>query len=373
MKKRVATLYDLAKALGISTGTVHRALHNHPEVNVQTKSRVLQMAKSMQYRPNLAARNLVKRHRLRISVNTLKGTASFWEQVRSGIRFEAESHNTGGTELEFRTFPKIGEGELEAFEAALESKVDGIITFPSLPKELGTLMTRATQAKVPVVCVTTDAPGTGRLAVVSIDTSVSGSLAGDLLGQLLRGKGKVAVTVAELTINEHAEKFRGFTETIQKYHPGITVVDCIEEHAIEAETYAKCRELFETQPDLDGIYVAREASMPLLKAARDTGILPRLTIITTDLAPDLVEHIRAGHVACTIDQRPHAQGRLAFRVLHKYLIEGSCPNSQVLLSPRLVMRGNLDFVLQRQSLSETHEMRQDEFIDSAALEGFTLG
>jgi LacI family transcriptional regulator len=99
---------DLAEALGISIGTVHRALHNQPDVNALTKTRVLQMAKTLHYRPNLAARSLARRRHLRISVNTLKGTTSFWEEVRAGIQKEAEIHNIGGTEIEFRTYPNLG-------------------------------------------------------------------------------------------------------------------------------------------------------------------------------------------------------------------------------------------------------------------------
>src|SRR5271157_2182287 len=210
MNKQV-TLFDLADALGISTGTVHRALHNHGGVSPLTKARVLQMAKAMQYRPNLAARSLARRRNLRISVNTLKGTTSFWEEVRAGIQREAEIHNVGGTDIEFRTYPNLGEGEAGAFEGALEAGVNGIITFPSRPQQMGSWMKRAVKAKIPVVCVATDAPDSGRLAVVSIDTMVSGSLAGDLLGRILRGQGKVAVTLSDLGINEHAEKSRSFT------------------------------------------------------------------------------------------------------------------------------------------------------------------
>lgn len=61
LTRKIATLLDLAEALGISIGTVHRALHNQPDVNVLTKTRVLQMAKTMHYRPNLAARSLGRR------------------------------------------------------------------------------------------------------------------------------------------------------------------------------------------------------------------------------------------------------------------------------------------------------------------------
>jgi LacI family transcriptional regulator len=49
---------EIAAALGTSIGTVDRALHSRPGINSITRSRVLQMARAMGYRPNLAARYL---------------------------------------------------------------------------------------------------------------------------------------------------------------------------------------------------------------------------------------------------------------------------------------------------------------------------
>ena len=95
--------------------------------------------------------------------------------------------------------------------------------------------------------------------------------------------------------------------------------------------------------------------MPVLKAARDANVLERLTIITTDLFPDLVPHIRSGAVAATIYQRPRAQGQIAFRMLHEFLVEGVTRSHQVALAPHLVMRGNLDFFLHRQSRESAKE------------------
>jgi ABC-type sugar transport system substrate-binding protein len=127
------------------------------------------------------------------------------------------------------------------------------------------------------------------------------------------------------------------------------VLDPIEDHDIEPEAYEKCRKLLQAHPDLAGIYVTTEASIPVLNAVRDAGMLNQLTIITTDLFSELVPHIRSGAVSATIYQRPRTQGRMAFRVLHEYLAEGECPSHQVKLAPHLVMRGNLDFFLERQS------------------------
>ena len=372
MDRRV-TLFDLADALGISTGTVHRALHNHPGVSPLTKTRVLRMAKSMGYQPNLAARYLSSRQQSRISVNTLKGTTSFWDDVRAGIQKEAQSLSMGGVEIEFRTYPHLGEGEAEAFEEAVRSGVSGIITFPSRPHLMRTWMRRAMRAQIPVICVATDAPSTGRLAVVSIDTMVSGSLAADLLGRFLQGKGKLAVTLSDLAITEHAEKSKAFEQTLQHYYPEMQLVETVEEHDINSEAYDKCRRLFTSHPDLAGIYVTTEASIPVIEAARDTGILPRLAIITTDLFPALVAHLRDGRVLATIYQRPYTQGRMAFRVLYEFLMQGTCPSYQITLSPHLVMRGNLDFFLQRLTDESKTEKSSRDSIDSVDLEGYSVG
>ncbi len=350
---RKTKLLDIAKALGISTGTVHRALHNHRGVSPMTKARVQQMAKMMHYRPNLAARYLSTKRNLRISVNTLQGTTSFWDEVRTGINEAARALVMENVDIEYRTYPKLGEGEEEAFDAALDADVDGIISFPSRPQGLQSRMRRASRNNIPVVCVATDAPHTGRLAVVSIDTFGSGALAADLMGKFLQGKGKVAVTLSALAITEHAEKYRAFKDTLQKLCPQMCVEEPIEDHDIEAEAYEKCRQLFREHADLTGIYVTTEASIPVLQAARDGGILERLTVITTDLFPALVPEINSGAVAATIYQRPRTQGQMAFRVLHDFLVEGECPSYQVTLAPHLVMRGNLDFFLQGQS-RESH-------------------
>lgn len=350
MGKPAATLGDIAKSLGTSIGTVHRALHDHAGVSSATKARVLQMARTLGYRPNLAARYLSSKKTLRISVNTLQGTTSFWDEVRAGIREEAASILLENVEVQFRTSPSLGEGEEEAFEAAIADKVDGIVTFPSRPETLRPWIRRASRANIPVVCVATDAPNSGRLGIVAIDTLASGSIAADLMGRFLSGRsGAVAITLFDMAITEHAEKYSAFQSTLASFYPNLELLKPIEDHDVEKEAYRKCRKLFEERSDLAGIYVTTEVSAPVLTAANDAHALDRLTIITTDLFPDLVPYIRSGVVAATIYQRPRAQGQMALRLLHEFLAEGGRRSHQVSLAPHLVMRGNLDFFLSRQS------------------------
>ncbi len=351
------TLHDIARTLGISIGTVHRALHDRPGVSPMTKARVLRTARNLGYRPNLAARYLSSKKAFRISINTLQGTTSFWDEVRAGIREEAGAMLMENVQLEFRTYPSLGDGEEEAFESAIGEKVDGIITFPSHVQKLRPWIRRASRARIPVVCVATDAPNSGRVGMVAIDTLASGSIAADLMGRFLGARqGSVAVTLFDNAITEHAEKYEAFAATLRSLYPNLQVLDAIEDYDMEKEAYRKCGRLFEEHPDLAGIYVTTEASIPVLKAARDANLLERLTIITTDLFPDLVAQIRSGAVSATIYQRPRTQGRMAFRMLHEFLVDGGGGSShQIQLAPHVVMRGNMDFFLQRQSQESVDE------------------
>ncbi|MGQ0710062.1 MAG: substrate-binding domain-containing protein [Rhodoferax sp.] len=51
---------ELAKALGLSTSTVSRALNGYHDVNPQTRTRVAEMAQQLGYRPDAGARRLVR-------------------------------------------------------------------------------------------------------------------------------------------------------------------------------------------------------------------------------------------------------------------------------------------------------------------------
>ena len=202
------TLRDIAKSLGTSIGTVHRALHDNPGVSPETKAKVLQMARNLGYRPNLAARYLSSRKTLRISVNTPQGTTSFWDEVRAGIREEAASILLENVEFEFRTCPRLGEGEEEALEAAIREKVDGIIIFPSQPQTLRSVHSSRRSREYP-----------GRLCRDRRSQQRStGNRCHRYAGQRFhrrgshgtvsgRQQGSIAITVFDMAITEHAEKY----------------------------------------------------------------------------------------------------------------------------------------------------------------------
>ena len=57
-----ATIRDVAKAAGVTIGTVSRALNNYADVNYHTRERIRRIAQELGYRPNQMARSLSSKH-----------------------------------------------------------------------------------------------------------------------------------------------------------------------------------------------------------------------------------------------------------------------------------------------------------------------
>jgi LacI family transcriptional regulator len=62
-KDRAATLYDVARAAGVSTATVSRVIHGHDPVRPSTRQRVLEAIQELGYVPDGSAQSLAQRRK----------------------------------------------------------------------------------------------------------------------------------------------------------------------------------------------------------------------------------------------------------------------------------------------------------------------
>jgi LacI family transcriptional regulator len=344
--ERAIGIKDIAQALGVSTGTVDRALHAKPGINPMTRARVLRMAESLGYRPNLAARYLKSRRVLRISVHLPREIALFWDSLREGIR-EAATLFEPTLKVEFSDYPRLGEGDVELFEQALTDGTNGLIIAPGDPAALRPWIRKAAQKNVPVACVVTDAPDTQRLTSVSADPFTVGAVGGEFLSHLLPQGGPVAFFTGWLGTQDHADKLRGFESSVKSAGHGLRVAAVVEAHDNEREGHRRALNLLKAHPELAGIYVSTVNSLPVLRAVEEAGRIQTTKIVTTDLFPELVKWIKAGKVMATVYQRPLSQGRLALQALYQFLADGTCPPPRIKVVPHVVMRSNLDLFLER--------------------------
>ena len=87
------TIKDIAKALGLSTSTVSRALRGSYEISPETKKLVLEYAEKFNYRPNPIALSLKERRSRSIGVIVTEIANNFFSQAINGI--ESIAYNRG--------------------------------------------------------------------------------------------------------------------------------------------------------------------------------------------------------------------------------------------------------------------------------------
>lgn len=85
MKFEATTIKDIAKALGLSTSTISRALRDSYEISEETKKLVLECAEKLNYRPNPIALSLKERRSRSIGVIVCEIANNFFSQIINGI------------------------------------------------------------------------------------------------------------------------------------------------------------------------------------------------------------------------------------------------------------------------------------------------
>lgn len=342
-----AGIKEIAKALGISIGTVDRALHNRAGISPNTRAQVLKMADRLNYKPNVVARSLKLNRHLRVGVRLPREIAAFFDPLREGIRTAAERMVGVNIDLDFRDYPHIGKGDVELLEADMGRHYDGMILTPGDPSRFDPLIRSFTAHGIPVVCVASDAPRSGRVAAVTVDAAISGGIAAELFARTLPKPGAVAIVTGDLSTKDHADKLKGFAATLATIAPHLSLLPAIETHDSPQDARRKTVALLERKPRPAAIYISTANSLPVLRALDDQGALDQILVVATDLFSELVPFLESGKILAALYQRPAAQGRAAAEALVHYVLEGAAPNPVTRFAPHIVLRSNLPLFLDR--------------------------
>jgi|HigsolmetaAR202D_1030399.scaffolds.fasta_scaffold21688_2 Transcriptional regulators len=128
--RSAATIADIGRELGISAMTVSRALNGHPDVNEETRRKVLSHAARLNYRPNRWARTLVTKKSNIIGVVIPSISHSFFPEI---IRAIEETIERRGYALMLCHTHADAVRERAAIEMLLGSCVDGLIVASMFP------------------------------------------------------------------------------------------------------------------------------------------------------------------------------------------------------------------------------------------------
>ncbi len=124
MEQKPITIKEIAKRLNISFSTVSRALHDHPNIGLRTKTRVQQLAKELNYEPNQTAIFFQQRKTFTIGVILPELSEAFFSTSINGIEDTAEKNKY--TVLLGQSHDSE-EREKKILETMKNHRVDGVI------------------------------------------------------------------------------------------------------------------------------------------------------------------------------------------------------------------------------------------------------
>ena len=125
MKKgHQVTMKEIAKKLGVSVSTISRALKDSPELHPETKRKIVEAAKEMNYQPNLLAQSLRISRSKTLGVIVPEITSHFFASCISGIQDHA---NKRGYNVMICQSNESLEQEKANIRTLVSSQVDGLL------------------------------------------------------------------------------------------------------------------------------------------------------------------------------------------------------------------------------------------------------
>jgi len=243
-------LIDIAAALGISVTTVSKALKGYSDISKTTRSKVLEMAEEMNYRPNSNAVNLRTNETKTIGVIIPATVHHFFSSVLNGILEEAEKR--GYLVIILQSSEKY---ELEKKQIALllQKRVDGILISLSNETDDFTHINAAIKKNTPVVLFDKIAKMVDCSKVIINDKKA----AYDAVTYLIKkGYKKIAHFRGSLVPQNSIDRFLGYKKALEDHNiPYDSSLIYMCDHNTDFEDgYGNAKLMVEQHNDVDAIF-----------------------------------------------------------------------------------------------------------------------
>lgn len=326
-----AAIDDVARAAGVSTATVSRALRDLPGVSASTRTRVLEVARGLGYAPSASASSLASGHTRTIGVLTPWIRRWFHGSVTEGIERTLRAE---GFDALLYSFERAHGGERNRLDPfVLRRRVDAVLVvgMPVDPAEEAIL----DGLGVPVVFVSAGPPGR---VTVRIDDDGAARVAMDHLLGL--GHRRIALLTAagedQTPWSPPALRQRAYEDVLTA--AGLAVDPQLEVPGDFGQLDARERiaQLLHDRPDVTAVFaISDDMAFGVLQAARDAGrsVPEDLSVIGID------GHDMSDLVNLTTVQQDAAELGAAAAALVLEMLTGTPVAEEMIFPAELVVRG----------------------------------
>jgi ribose transport system substrate-binding protein len=264
----------------------------------------------------------------------------FWQTVRAGAMKAAREH---GYRVEWNA-PALeidSSRQIQIVESMINRRLAGIALAPVDKRALVAVVEKAHDLKIPVAIFDSAIDTARRISYVATNNEEGGRMAARRLGQLLQGKGKVALIGFMAGSAATMERESGFQDELKLRFPHIQMVGLYFSMADRAKALAATENVLAAHPDLAGLFADNESSSAGAVQALKSRQARQVKLVAFDASEQLVKDCRDGWIDSLIVQNPFRMGYEATRAITTYHAGGT-PPAHVDSGVRLIERSQLD-------------------------------
>ena len=252
-----------------------------------------------------------------IAVIPKSTTQVFWKTVETGAR---EGAKEAGVEMVWKG--SLSEDDPAQQIQILEQFVSegvGCIVLAPIDDTVKRLLGVAMQKGIPVVIMDSALKGEpvkDFVSTVSTNNYRGGEMAGEQLGKLLDGKGKVVLFRFKEGSASTGQREAGFLEAIKKFPDIQVILDNRYSGTTAKEARWSALKMLHKLKEADGIFCSTEPStLGMLLALKRNNLAGSKKLVGFDTSPGLMEGLRKGEIQALVVQNPKKMGHEAVKAL----------------------------------------------------------
>ena len=260
--------------------------------------------------------------RLKISVIPKGTTHVFWKSVEAGAQAAAKEL---GVDIVWKGPLKENDRaqQIAIVEQFATEGISGIVLAPLDDTALKRPVAMAMEKKIPVVIFDSalkGEPGKDYISFVATNNRKGGGMGGTKLGELLGGKGKVALLRYQVGSASTDEREAGFTEAIARQPDLHIIVDNRYAGATAGEAKTAAMNMIDKLKEADGVFSPNESStFGMLLALRQNNLAGKIKFVGFDTSPILLDALRKGEINALVAQDPQKMGYLGVKAVVDHL------------------------------------------------------
>lgn len=280
----------------------------------------------------LAGVSGAKTYTLGLSISTLNNP--FFVDLKEGAEAKAAELGVRLIVLDAQNDPSR---QLAQVEDLIAQRVDAILVNPTDSSAIVPAVLAANRAGIPVLTVDRGADGGQVASHIASDNVAGGRMAGELIAQILGGRGRVVELEGIPGTSAARDRGTGFNEVIRRY-PGIEVVARQEAGFDRARGLTVMENILQAQPRIDAVFAHNdEMALGAITAIEAAGRQAAIKVVGFDATADAVKAVQEGRMLATIAQKPRLMGELGVETAVK-LLSGQQVPAYIPVPLELVMK-----------------------------------